>query len=215
MKRYAISLGIMFCCFLSPVWCTAVQPYMPEITDPLLEPWRWRHEEMLDGLGVLCMDEAADGTLWFGGDGCVARYNGGDVTRIAFNDELLSAIREKEGSPQVKALLVLQDGTVLVLVDDSLAVLSGSEWRVMVKDIGASSFSARMEQGGDGTVWVIKNGSSAFPAGSYSCSKRAARQRCGMARVSRSFCYRPRRGADCFRKGRPDLVCRQFRAFRP
>ena len=47
-----------------PMYCTAAKPYTPKTADPILEPWRWRHEEALDGLGVMCMAEADDGSLW-------------------------------------------------------------------------------------------------------------------------------------------------------
>lgn len=72
MKRFAVSLGVTLWCCLSPLWCEAVQPYPPVIVDPVLEPWRWRHEEILEDLGVLCMAEAADGSFWFGGSGVPA-----------------------------------------------------------------------------------------------------------------------------------------------
>lgn len=44
----------------------AAEPYQPLTVDPLSEPWRWRVFPQLAGMGVLCMTEAADGTLWFG-----------------------------------------------------------------------------------------------------------------------------------------------------
>jgi len=75
-----------------PLWCAAVQPYTPTVHDPLLEPWRWRVEGALSDLGVLCMDEATDGSLWFGNTGSIAHYNGVDITKISFDDELLSKI---------------------------------------------------------------------------------------------------------------------------
>ena len=64
-----MKLLYIFCYLFLPVLCAAVQPYKPEIADPILEPWRWRHEERFNGLGVLCMDEAQDGSLWFGNVG--------------------------------------------------------------------------------------------------------------------------------------------------
>ena len=72
---------------LLPLWCAAVEPYEPRIADPVLEPWRWREVEELGGLGVLCMDEDSDGTLWFGCIGGLVRYDGLHVQRIRFDEE--------------------------------------------------------------------------------------------------------------------------------
>jgi len=145
----------LFCFLLLPLWCAAVEPYTPVIADPVLEPWRWRHEESLSDLGVLCMDEAEDGTLWFGNVDSIASYDGVTANKIPFDEELLSKITKAKATPWAKALLVLRDGNLLVLIGESLVLRQDDEWTVIIKDVGASVFTAQLTQSEDGTIWLI------------------------------------------------------------
>ncbi len=143
---------------LLPLCCAAVKPYVPTLADPMLEPWRWRHEEALKGIGAICMDEAQDGTLWFGGAGCIASYDGQRVERIAFDEEMLSRISHERIIPWAKALLLMEDGSPLVLVGESLVHWKGGEWRVVVQNIGHSVFSCKLIPADDGCFWVLVPG---------------------------------------------------------
>jgi len=142
---------------LLPLWCAAVQPYTPQIADPLLEPWRWQQMGELDGLSVLCMDEAPDGTLWFGNIGSIAQYDGLSVTQIPFDENLLSRITTVQNRPEPwgKALLALDDGSLLLVVGKSLVRRVDDEWEVIVHDVGPAQFEVRFRQGDDGTIWLL------------------------------------------------------------
>ena len=134
--------------------CAADQPYSPIIADPILEPWRWHEEEVLRGLGVVCMAEADDGTLWFGNGG-ITRYDGVTVSHIPFDDALLSRITHHKKNPRAKAMTILPDGSPLVLIGESLVHRSGDEWNVIIDDTGPSVFVAMLEQAKDGSVWLL------------------------------------------------------------
>jgi len=141
---------------LIPLWCFAAAPYVPRIADPVLEPWHWQEVEELGGLGVLCVDEAQDGTLWFGCIGGLVRYDGLTVEQVPFDEELLSGIvlnpnRKSWG----KSVLCLRDGSLLALVDSGLARWADGEWEVILPNVGLSAFEARLEQAEDGTVWLL------------------------------------------------------------
>ena len=125
------------------------------VVDPILEPWRWRHEEALREVGAICMDEAPDGTLWFGGTGCVASYDGQRVERIPFDDQLLGMITHRKVTPWAKALLVLEDESLLVLVGESLVRWRDGDWQVVVQDVGYSEFSARLQRADDGVFRLL------------------------------------------------------------
>jgi len=140
---------------LLPLWCAAVQPYTLQIADPLLEPWRWQQMDELDGLGVLCMDEALDGTLWFGNIGSIAQYDGLSVTQIPFDENLLSRITNTRPEPWGKALLALDDGSLLLVVGKSLVRRVDGEWEVILNYAGLSTFETRLLQGDDGTIWLL------------------------------------------------------------
>jgi signal transduction histidine kinase/streptogramin lyase len=159
MRIPLIIYKFLLCGLLVPLWCTAVQPYTPVIADSILEPWRWRQEESLEGLGALCMTEAEDGTLWFGNVGSIARYDGTEVEKIVFDDALLSKITHSSKITRAKALTVLPDGNLLVLIGNSLVLRSGDEWNVIIQDVGLSVFRAGLERAADGTIWLIVPGS--------------------------------------------------------
>lgn len=138
-----------------PICGMAVTEYTPLTADPLLEPWRWRHEEALDGLGVVCMDEAPDGSLWFGGPGLIAHYDGITVTQIPFDDALMGEIQHWKVNPRAKALTAFPDGSLLALIGESLVLRKDGEWKVLIKDVGISVFTMRMERAEDGSIWLI------------------------------------------------------------
>ena len=54
----------------------AAQSYIPKLSDPLLDPWRWTHVTELEGKGVWSIAESPDGTMWFGLDNGIAKYDG-------------------------------------------------------------------------------------------------------------------------------------------
>ena len=138
--------------------CFALKPFEPLVSDPVLEPWRWRHEEALEGVGAICMDEAEDGTLWFGGTGCIASYDGRRVERVPFDDGLLARISHERVIPWAKSLLLLEDGSLLVLVGESLVLYTDGEWRIVIQDVGTSVFTSRLRQDAAGAFWVLVPG---------------------------------------------------------
>ena len=143
-------------CLLFPLWCVAIEPYTPVKSDPIQEPWRWRHEEALANLGALCMDEAQDGTLWFGNIGSLAHYDGTTVTTFPFEEDLLRQIEYEKEIPWVKALLVLPNENLLVLIGNSLALrMADGRWQVLVSDTGDSVFSAQLVKSNNGTAFLL------------------------------------------------------------
>jgi len=101
------------------------------------------------------MDEAENGTLWFGNEGGVASYDGVAVHQIPFDEDLLSKITHEKEMPLAKALLVLPDGNLLVLIGESLLLRKGDEWTVIIPDVGPSTFGARLTQTDNGTIWLL------------------------------------------------------------
>jgi hypothetical protein len=54
----------------------AQHSYTPELVDPLSEPWRWKEFPELVGKGVRNIVETNDGTIWFGIDKGIIKYDG-------------------------------------------------------------------------------------------------------------------------------------------
>ena len=67
----------------------AIQPYKPQLADPLLEPWRWHVLEELKGQGLSCLAEDQQGHFWFGTDKGVRKYDGLSWTIFEPADSLL------------------------------------------------------------------------------------------------------------------------------
>jgi len=51
-------------------------PYNPVLVDPLTESWRWKSYPELVGKGVRSIVETKDGSIWFGLDKGIIRYDG-------------------------------------------------------------------------------------------------------------------------------------------
>ena len=139
---------------LLPLGSEAVKSFFPQPVDPIHEPWRWRDEENLSGLGALCMDRDADGVFWFGCAGSLARYDGRSVEQTFFDADLLSKITARAAVPWAKAILVLDNGDLLLLIGESLVLRSGSEWRVIIQDTGPAVYFCHLAQAEDGNIWL-------------------------------------------------------------
>ena len=154
--RWWMTLKTICLFVLLPLWCCAVKPYVPRVADPVLEPWRWQEMEELRGLGVLCMDEAEDGALWFGCIGGLVRYDGLKVERIPFDERLMSGIaHDPNRRAWGKSVLCMRDGGQLTVVESGLVRWIDGNWKVILRDVGLSSFEARLKQAEDGTVWLL------------------------------------------------------------
>lgn len=147
-------------CFLAvgmlvPLWCAAVAPYVPATADPVLEPWRWRELEELQELEVLCMDQAADGTYWFGCIDGIASYDGLEVRYMPFASELRSGIQSATSRVQVWALALLEKDELVAIGERSLLRRQEGGWEVVIQNIGNPGHEASIHQAVDGTVWVM------------------------------------------------------------
>ncbi|MGB0370988.1 MAG: ATP-binding protein [Opitutales bacterium] len=173
---------------LLPLFSGAAEPYEPIFADPLLEPWRWREMTELAELDILSIDEASDGTMWFGCIGGLARYDGHRIERIPFDARLLETIQVNANRmPWAKRVLCMRDGGLLILMENSLILFKGGEWEVIHLDVGRSAFDSQLEQSEDGAVWLL------MPDVFWWLSEDLTRQdvilRAGKSRTLNSFCH--------------------------
>jgi len=61
---------------ITPNISIASQSYTPRSPNPILESWRWMRFPYLESKGVRCLAEAHDGTMWFGVNDGLLRYDG-------------------------------------------------------------------------------------------------------------------------------------------
>jgi signal transduction histidine kinase/DNA-binding response OmpR family regulator/ligand-binding sensor domain-containing protein len=76
LRIYGILL-FLFCKYLFlPGFVFGQDTYIPEISEPLTETWRWKSIENLSTRGVRTMADDKDGNMWFGLNKGIARYDG-------------------------------------------------------------------------------------------------------------------------------------------
>lgn len=138
-----------------PLWCAAVRPYEPERVEPVLEPWRWREMTELSGRGVLCVDEADDGALWFGAIGGVIRYDGLKVEWMPIDDTVKAAV-DFDLAREIRCsnILCMPDGRLLVVVDYGFLQWKDGVWSVLKKGLTSVGYDTRLIRSGDGEIWL-------------------------------------------------------------
>jgi signal transduction histidine kinase/ligand-binding sensor domain-containing protein len=143
---------------LIPLWSLAARPYTPTSIEPVLEPWRWHEMTALSGRGVLCVDEAPDGALWFGGVGGVLRYDGMQAEWMPFDARLKTAIgMDQNRKPWCRSLLCMQDGGLLAVLETTLLEWRAGVWRILQSGLGTVEYNTRLVRGGDGAVWLLES----------------------------------------------------------
>lgn len=147
--------SLFFCSLLVPLLGGAVEPYIVQKNDPLLEPWRWRAEESLDHLGVISMDQAADGTIWFGNRGSIASYNGKTVSVISFDQPEFAALNWSNNELNVWRLHVFSNGDMLAVIGDDLVHFSNGKWRIILAGLGVGNSNVNLYCEQDGTIWLL------------------------------------------------------------
>ncbi|MGB0371810.1 MAG: ATP-binding protein [Opitutales bacterium] len=131
--------------------------YVPAQTDPILEPWRWRVEEALEGLDVIAMHVADDGVHWFSTERGLVQYDGQQAIEIPVSEEALAAIDTRD--PSVKGHHIMPDGSVLAQVGRGLLRWSDDSWEVIIRNVGISNRNVEFRTSADGTIWLMVAGS--------------------------------------------------------
>jgi len=99
----------------------AAQPYVPKHPDPLMENWRYRSFPELKGKGLNSLAEAQDGTIWFGLDLGVMRYDGVNWTLYTPDDGVY-------GAP-VRTVYGADDGSVYVGSEKGISRFQDGTWQ--------------------------------------------------------------------------------------
>lgn len=118
------------------------EPYTPSHPDPVEDPWRWRAFPELKGVSVHCLAEGKDGTLWFGTDTDLRRYDGVAWTVYTKKDSLV-------GAP-VHRICVTRDSAVWVATQEGVGQFDGKVWISHLTGIPAYDIL----QARDGSLWA-------------------------------------------------------------
>ena len=123
------------------------QPFVPNTPDPIFEPWRWRSFPQLKGKGINCMTEASDGSIWFGADAGIYRYDGLHWQEFTPADGL--------GDAPITNMLGAKDGTLFASTEYSIYKFVDSKWRLFftfAKDPVTKIYD--LLQSKDGSIWA-------------------------------------------------------------
>ena len=129
-----------------PTSALASESFQPTLDDPLMEPWRWRVFPELSGLGLQCIAEGKDQTMWFGAAEGAWSYDGMQWTGYG----------AKEGLPgSVDTLCASADGSVYAGGVWGLSHFQKDKWK-RVLPLEKQSFGAikQLTMGRDGTLWA-------------------------------------------------------------
>ncbi len=125
----------------------AAQPYQPVQPDPVLELRRWRSFPELKGLGLRCMVEDKDGTMWFGLNREVRRYDGTNWTVYTPEDGWLGTL--------VSVLCAARDGSVYAGTERGISRFRGGEWRRVFPLKGDLEWPIfDLVEASDGSIWA-------------------------------------------------------------
>src|ERR1035437_3808942 len=120
MKLFFLFSFLLF--FISQHDIFAQKSYKPIISDPLLEPWRWKHIPELRGKGIRCITESKDRIIWFGVDKGVYSYNGKDWILYSHENSVISG--------PIKILLKTSDNRILASSTNALYEFKNNSWHI-------------------------------------------------------------------------------------
>ncbi len=126
--------------------------FTPEYVEPINEQWRWQNFPELSGKGTRCVVEEKDGTLWFGVNGGVIKYDG-------INWKFFSVNKDSSDTPVI-SLCVNSEGIIYAGTTDGIYQFKNRMWNaISVKlDFGDPvdfpHNKVPMLATEDGSVWI-------------------------------------------------------------
>ncbi len=121
--------------------------YTPVRPDPVLESWRWTVYPELRGMGLRCMAEDAEGSMWFGTDNGVVRYDGLAWTPYSTGDGLPDAA--------VTTLCVARDSTVYAGTELGISRFRQGGWEAVFPRNGDLPWAVlSLTETSDGSLWA-------------------------------------------------------------
>ncbi len=152
LRRSLVNFNLCLALFLFVVLtltasARAVQPYEPNVADPLLDSWRWQHFKRLDGLSFQCMTQDPNGVMWFGLNNGVLRYNGHRWRHYRRSD----ALRQ-----QIQSILAAKDGRLYAITAGTISHFTDNQWKILLTVGYGYDYTPgqALAEDSSGTVWA-------------------------------------------------------------
>lgn len=117
------------------------ETYIPEISSPLEDSWRWSEIEQFSDYKLTCVSEDDAGQLWFGLEDGIIRYDGYAITPI-------------HTCSRVKDIEVFAPNEIYAVTTDALWYFDGDTWQKLA-DNNSSQWTANLiAKDNEGNVWV-------------------------------------------------------------
>jgi signal transduction histidine kinase/ligand-binding sensor domain-containing protein len=121
-------------------------PYLPVLQDPVLESWRWQAFPRLKGLGLRCLVESLDGSVWFGTDEGVVRFDGLHWTSFGHAQNLTTG--------PVNVLCASRDGSVYAGCEKGVYQFRAGAWANILPNEDTPFPVDDISESADGSIWV-------------------------------------------------------------
>jgi signal transduction histidine kinase/DNA-binding response OmpR family regulator len=132
----------------------AERPYVPKRPIAFGEEWRWSELEALVPYTVRDVEEAPDGTLWFGVVGGIVEYDGYTATPYWFKDQGLDP-------GAVSDIKVSSNGSIYALAGGMVVQFKDKKWIPLLENVRTGINASRLGESADGSIWM------ALPGGLY------------------------------------------------
>ena len=123
VMRLVILVFVQSLLFSNLLFCSGTETYTPKYSNPFNEPWRWQTYSELIGKGCRCMVEDKNGTLWFGVDNGVYKYDGRDWN--------FYPIFKDSASTSIVTLCATSDGDILAGSVKGIYRLHQDKWKLI------------------------------------------------------------------------------------
>ncbi|MGB0372148.1 MAG: ATP-binding protein [Opitutales bacterium] len=138
---------------LLPNFVFGAEPFQPIERNPVTEPWRWKRVDAINIPNIRCMDEVEDGSMLFGGETGVIRYDGLGITQIPLPPDIREAISPNGVSTDVHEIVSLRTGTFIAHIESSLVAYERGTWRILIPEIGNFEVNSQLVTG-DLSSWL-------------------------------------------------------------
>lgn len=130
---------------------SGMQPYIPQVVNPLSESWRWKHFPELEGKGIRHVAEGIDGKVWVGVNDGVYEYDG-------YSWKLHGKDAEGLNDLPVNQVYAAESGMIYAVSPHQVFQYDGDFWHALIANPGEYFFEfEQIIELSDGSLMISSN----------------------------------------------------------